>query len=121
MTRINCRLSIQDPSLSTRSPRTVDAIATISCTAPVQSLGISVDLYRNGEIVGRSGPVNNNGSATLQGTAAAPCTKNSFDYYYGIAEGNVTYPPGYSPPTWSASTRSFTVTGLNCDSSPAAR
>ena len=120
MARISCRLSIDKPYLSTQTPRSVNVVARVSCSAPVKSLGISVKLYRDGQLVGESGPVQNNGSATLQGTAAEGCTDDPSDRYFGIAEGKVTYPSGYSPPTWEASTRSFTSTGLNCDS-PAVR
>lgn len=97
------------------SPRSVKVVAMVSCTAPVKSQGISVKLYRNGELAGESGPVHNNGSATLQGTATETCTDDPSDQYFGIAEGKVTYPFGYSPPTWEASTRSFTSAGLSCD------
>lgn len=117
--RITCRLSIDDPGLSTDSPRSVEVAALVSCTAPVKSLVISVDLYRNGELVGESGPVRNNGSATLQGTATEACSEDPSDQYFGIAEVNVTYPFGYSPPTWEASSRSFTSAGLDCSSSAA--
>lgn len=117
LTKITCRLSIEDPSLSADSPRSVKVVALVSCTAPVKSLGISVKLYRDGELAGESGPVHNNGSATLQGTATEGCTDDPSDRYFGIAKSNVTYPYGYSPPTWEASTRSFTSAGLDCDSS----
>lgn len=117
MAKITCRLSIDDPTLSTESPRSVNVIARVSCTAPVKSLGISVKLYRNGELSAESGPVHSNGTAILQGTAREICTDDPSDQYFGIAAGNVTYPFGYSPPTWEASTRSFTSANLNCDSS----
>lgn len=113
--RITCRLSIDDPYLSTDTPRAVKVIATVSCTAPVHSQEISVKLYRNGELEGQSGPVSGNGSATLQGIASASCTQDPSDQYFGTAEVNVTYPYGYSPPTWTASNRSFTSSGLDCD------
>ncbi len=117
MARITCRLSIDDPSLSMESPRSVKVVARVSCTAPVKSLGISVKLYRNGELAGESGLVHSNGVATIQGTATEGCTDDPSDQYFGIAEGNVTYPFGYSPPNWEASNRSFTSAGLDCDSS----
>lgn len=117
MAKITCKLSIDDPSLSTDSPRSVNVVARVSCTAPVKSLGISVKLYRNGELAGESGPVHNNGSAIVVGTASEDCTDDPSDQYFGIAEGNVVYPFGYSPPTWEASNRSFTSAGLDCDSS----
>lgn len=117
MAKITCRLSIDDPALSMESPRSVEVVARVSCTAPVKSLEIAVKLYRNGELAGQGGPVHNNGAATLLGTAKEVCTDDPSDQYFGIAEANVTYPFGYSPPTWEASTRSFTSAGLDCDSS----
>lgn len=119
MARITCRLTIDKPYLSTQSPRSVNVVAMVSCTAPVKSLGISVKLYRDGRLVGESGLVQKNGSATVRGTATEGCTQDPSDRYFGIAEGKVTYPFGFSPPTWEASNRSFTSAGLDCDSSAA--
>lgn len=113
-TRISCKLSIEPPKVSTDAPGTVAVVATVACTAPVSTLGISVDLYRNGVVVGRSGPLSNNNSATIQANATTACSSNPADRYFGKVDGDVTYPPGYTPPSWSASTRSFTFDGLNC-------
>lgn len=112
--RISCKLSIEPPQVSTDTPGTVVVAATVACTAPVSTLGISVDLYRNGVVVGSSGPLSNNNSATIQANATTACSSNPADRYFGKVDGNVTYPPGYTPPSWSASTRSFTFDGLNC-------
>lgn len=111
--RIHCRLHIDDPHVSAETG-TVEVAATVECSAPVSALRISVELYRNGELVGRSGPVSNNNSATIEGRATTGCSSNPGDRYFGRADGNVTYPPGFTPPDWAASTRSFTFTGLNC-------
>jgi hypothetical protein len=107
-------LSIGAPHVSTDTPGTVVVAATVACTAPVATQRISVDLYRNGVLVGRSGPLSNNNAATIEGNATAGCSSNPGDRYFGRVDGNVTYPPRYTPPTWSASTRSYTFDGLNC-------
>lgn len=113
-TTIHCELHIDPPQVSAGPPGTVSVSTNLTCSAPVSALGISVGLYKNGMLVAQSGPVSNNNSATIQGSAATACSSSADDQYFGKAQGSVTYPPGYSPASWTAATRSYTFTGLNC-------
>lgn len=93
---ITCELSIDNPHPSSHVPETVNVVATWNCTAPVPSLEVWVYLFY-GELLVGTGHSANSGNATLKGNAAADCVNG---FYSGFASGEVTFPPGYSPPTW---------------------
>lgn len=71
------------------------ATATWSCSSAVAQLSLNMYLYRNDLFVNQSS-TSNSGSSSLQGNVATNCTT---DTYQAIAIGNVTFPPGYTPPT----------------------
>lgn len=100
--------------MTPNTPGTVETIGSITCSAPVSGLRISVELYKNSQLVARSGPVSNAHSATIQESVATACSADPEDRYFGRAYADVTYPPGFTPPTWTATARSYTFTGLTC-------
>lgn len=104
-TTITCTLAIQNPHNSSHVPGTVNVVATWTCTAPVSSLSISVQLFLNGVQVA-SGANSNAGQAFLQGNAATTCVPGE---YFGTASGTVVFPPGFVPPSGSGSVGSPTV------------
>ena len=61
----------------------------------VAQLSIDVYLYLNGTFVNQ-GSAGTSGSSSPQGNVSSGCTTGS---YQAIAIGNVTFPPGYTPPT----------------------
>jgi hypothetical protein len=104
-TTITCTLAIQNPHNSSHVPGTVNVVATWACTAPVSELSIDVQLFLDGVQVGQ-GSNANAGSAALQANAAATCVPGQ---YFGTAQGSVVFPPGFVPPSGSASVQSPTV------------
>lgn len=104
-TTITCTLQIDNPHSSSHVPGTVNVVARWTCTAPVTSLEISVQLFLNGVEVA-SGANDNAGQAFLQANAATTCVPGE---YSGTASGTVVFPPGFEPPSGGGSVASPTV------------
>lgn len=97
-------INVQNPHESGHFPGTVVDTATETCTAPVQSIAISVTLWRQVTLVDYSGTWNYFWTSSGSATASTPC---SDDYYQGYGQVHVVPPPGYQPPSgddsaWSA-------------------
>lgn len=80
---------------STHVPSTVNAVSTISCTAPVASLQIWTDLFYE-SVLYATGYNANARRSFIQTNAANTCVPG---YYQNVAEGFVVAPPGYTPPS----------------------
>jgi hypothetical protein len=95
---ITCTIAIQYPHNSTHVPENVNVVGTITCTAPVSALGITVGLYFNSALVA-SNTSDNAGSAAIAGNAATPCVNGT---YTGTDVGAVIFPAGFTPAeaTW---------------------
>jgi hypothetical protein len=92
-TTITCTAKANNPHNSTHVGGTVNFVGSISCTAPVALLRMTVSLYWDGYIQG-SKPKSNAGQASISNNVAAPCTSGGWQ---GTTLGTVTFPPGYTP------------------------
>lgn len=92
---ITCTIQAQYPHDSSHVPGTVNEVGTITCTSPVSSLSITVELYYSGVLVASSSK-SNGGQAFIAHNAATSCVPG---YYQGRATGYVVFPPGYVPPS----------------------
>lgn len=92
---ITCTIQAQYPHDSSHVAGTANVVGTISCTAPVSSLSITVELYYEGVLVSSSSK-SNAGQAFISHNAATTCVPG---YYQGRATGYVVFPPGYVPPS----------------------
>lgn len=92
---ILCQLHMHYPHNSHHVPGTVNAQATASCSVPVPLISLDVGIVRNDVVLGANNFFNSNVD-TLQGNAATPCVPGM---YRGVAIVNITFPPGYNPPT----------------------
>ena len=103
---ITCNHSIGNPHKSTHNPQNVNVVSRIQCTAPVASLAINpIRLYRNFFQVA-SGSNSNVGQPFIQANAATFCIPANYD---GRSWAYITFPPGYTPQTWSGTVSSSLV------------
>jgi hypothetical protein len=100
-----CKLSVDNPHLSTHAPGTVNVVAAITCNGAVSALALTVGLARDGLELNRSSFTNAHGPI-LKGNVAAPCVSGT---YQGAAEGTVTFPPGSIPQTSNVQASSVQV------------
>lgn len=107
---ITCTISIDNPHKSGHVIGTANVVSHWVCSGFVPRLTLSTKLWRSGIQVG-SGNSAANGSAWLNGNAAATCLNAQ---YQGTASGTVTFPPGYNPPSGSANVSSPVVAISNC-------
>lgn len=94
---ITCTAHVDDVHKSTTPGPTLgnpNVHARVSCTGYVTSISISVGIYRNNVLVGKSGPVVNYGKNLNEDTANG--TRASGDYY-GRIGGYVVFPTNYRP------------------------
>jgi len=110
---INCTLSVQYPHSSSHVAGTVNDISNVSCNAPVAGLAMTLALYYwNGSAWGlESSSTNGNvGQASLTTQTAAPCVSGIWE---GLANAAGAAPPGYYPPTATATSASPPVS-ISC-------
>ena len=105
-TTITCTVAVQNPHESKRAPAHVKVIGTISCTAPVQSLAMTLQLFDGTMMVSQNKNCADQGAASLRCKTEAPCVSGT---YVGFAAGTVTFPPGFQPPSWTGTATSNTV------------
>jgi hypothetical protein len=92
---ITCTFQINNAHKSSHVPGTINITASWVCTGAVAHLSIELTLYRNGLYVS-SGSNSISGRSSLGANAYTGCDTGG---YIGVAAGNVTYPPGYTPAT----------------------
>lgn len=91
---ITCSIKVNYPHASHHVPGMANVTATLSCTAPVYSLAMTVTIVPpDGNSVSK--PYSNMLSSSLGGNAATTCTS---DYYSASAVGTVEFPIGFNPP-----------------------
>lgn len=83
---------------------TVNFVGTITCTAAVSNLALTTTLYdtTNGRSKKGYGPYSPGGSS-IQANSALACRNGQ---YYGHSQGDVTFPPGFTPATATISATS---------------
>lgn len=87
-------------------PENANVVAHIVCTGAVPYLSINpVRLFRNFSQVG-SGSNEKTNTTFVNANAAALCISAN---YSGDAVGNIVFPPGYNPATWTGGVTSNTV------------
>lgn len=91
---IVCRANAQDPHDSTHFPGTMNSIGTIECTAPVDSLAITVSMEYSILTVAGPRTKSNSGRSSIMHNAARDCIPG---YYRTRVTGWVVFPPGYTP------------------------
>ncbi len=97
-TSIDCVLNVQNPHNSSHVGGTVNVVARVTCTSPVESITVRAALYRNGALVKDSGPSTRTGVASYQNNAAVSCVSGR---YQGWGSNVIQYPPGYTPSSTS--------------------
>lgn len=93
---ITCTAQINNPHHSVHVSTTVNVTASVTCTAPVSALSMTITLSWDGYFINSCGPKSNAGSATISMNCAVPCQTGSWQ---GVAYGGIVFPPGYVPPT----------------------
>ncbi|WP_086660667.1 hypothetical protein [Lentzea kentuckyensis] len=110
---ITCRGNTDNPHKSHTDSRRANVHVNITCTANVPRIAVRGAIYRDGRLAGtsaRNSVVTGRNKATNHANTA--CTNN---HVYGSwVGGEITFPPGYRPPTGriSAVGRSARIT--NC-------
>lgn len=109
---INCYFKVDNSHKSHHVSTNVNVVAHTTCTAPVSSITLTVNLYTypDGRLVGVNGPKGNAGKSFFSLNAAAPCVTGR---YYGYATTTVHFPPGYAPSPQSAQSYS-SIIQVNC-------
>jgi hypothetical protein len=90
---ITCTAKANDPHDSSHVGGTVNFVGSISCTAPVASLKMTLYLYWDGYLQA-SKTKSNAGYASISNNVAAACTSGGWQ---GTTYGTVTFPAGYTP------------------------
>ncbi|CCB71388.1 hypothetical protein [Streptantibioticus cattleyicolor] len=92
-TGVTCTLTVNTPI---HTSTIVYGSASIGCTAPVSQLTMSANLYKNGALAVAGDLMETWSSGSLSANAYTPYAPGT---YQTGAQGTVTYPAGYTPPT----------------------
>jgi hypothetical protein len=96
---ITCTAKANYPHHSTHVPSTVNATGSITCTAPVASITMTMYLYWSGYIQ-NSATCRSVGKSSVSCNVAAPCSTGGWQ----VSEiGEIYFPPGYEPSPQSVS------------------
>ena len=90
---ITCTATANNPHDSSHVGGTVNFVGSVSCTAPVASLKLTLSLYWDGYLQA-SNIKSNAGFASISNNVAAPCTSGGWQ---GTTYASVVFPPGFSP------------------------
>lgn len=90
---ITCIVKANNPHDSHHVGGTVNFVGTVTCTAPVSSIVMTLTLYWDGYLQADGGAAND-GQASLSSNVAAPCTSGGWQ---GSIVATVVFPPGYVP------------------------
>jgi hypothetical protein len=96
---ITCTAKQNNPHHSTHKPETVNATGSVTCTAPVASITMTMYLYWDGYLQ-NSKTFRSVGKSSVSGNVAAPCETGGWQASL-IAE--IYFPPGYEPSPQSVS------------------
>jgi len=94
---IVCKAKVNYPHSSTHVPGTVNATGSVTCTAAVTTIAFTMYLNESGFEVAQR-PFVNDGKASLGGNVAIACAVGTTHNYQAFLTGEVTFPPGYTPP-----------------------
>jgi hypothetical protein len=92
-TVITCTAKANNPHDSSHVGGTVNFVGSVSCTAPVASLNLTLSLYL-GSYVQATNNKSNTGNATISNNVSALCSSGGWQ---GTTYAVVTFPPGYVP------------------------
>jgi hypothetical protein len=96
---ITCDAKANNPHHSTHDPSTVNATGSITCSAPVVSITMTMYLYWSGYIQ-NSATCHSTGESSVSCNVAAPCVTGGWQ----VSEiGEIHFPPGYEPNPQSVS------------------
>lgn len=96
---ITCEADKQVPHKSTHNPASVNVVAVVKCTKPVDRISANIALYRNGALIRQSGYQNSFGKARAKVNTSGACLNATYGSWRGFT---IDFPTGYLPQsqTW---------------------